>query len=493
MHGLQNLSETLPGSFLDCLPKSPLSILGVTKDAALWKTGLAAGDHDLTLLNSPEEISSAIKEDGYDALFIHFELVWCRPLKAFLSHVRDLLTTNGTLFICGELVSMNDPKGAVDCCHVKEVIAALYENGFVIKTHEEISQQVEKSAKSSPVRFHMIFGRKSDLFLRPYEKGDENTILPAFREVFKAQRSIEHWHWKFRNNPYGAYKIAQAASRSGDLAGHYSGYPVPFYASCGNGKFFLSFQIGDIMTLPGFRRLGLGRTSVLGRITEYFHYKFCVDHIPFLYGFVGGSHRKFGERFLGYQYMSEIPFHVLDIQDAMPTRATEWIKRKFCGIRVEAVHDIGPEFDVFFQRASGSYGMLVKRDAQYLKWRYGDCPDNVHRIFALKRFGKLMGWCVFRLRDSVLVWGDALFQEQGKRQVPVLLSHVLNVFPGVQRIEAWFSGKPAWWTEVLRQLGFKAVKEPNDLVAGVTIFDPYFSLGSIEARLYYTMGDSDLF
>ena len=493
MHGLQNLLETLPGKFLDHLPKFPVSILGVTKDAALWKAGLAAGGHDLTLLNSPEEISGAIKEDGYDALFIHFKLVWCRPLKGFLSHVRALLKPNGTLFICSELVSLTDSMGTIDCCHVKEVITALYENGFVITAHEEAFQQTESGPKPSTVGFHIIFGRKSDLYLRDYRKGDENTILPVFREIFKAQRSMAHWHWKFRDNPYGAYKIAQAVSRNGDLAGHYSGYPVPFYATSGSGKSFLSFQIGDIMTLPGFRRLGLGKSSVLGRITEYFHYKFCVDHIPFLYGFVGGSHRKFGERFLGYQYMPEIPFHVMESKQAMSLRAKAWIKNRLYGARVEEIHDIGPEFDDLFKRAARNYGMLVKRDAQYLKWRYGDCPDNVHRIFALKRFAKLIGWCVFRLRDSVLVWGDALFQEQGKRQVRMLLSHVLNEFPDVQRIEAWFSGKPAWWTEVLRQLGFTSSKEPNGLVAGVTIFDPSFSLGSIEKKLYYTMGDSDLF
>ncbi|MCG6881079.1 MAG: GNAT family N-acetyltransferase [Deltaproteobacteria bacterium] len=454
---------------------------------------MAERGYALTLLGTPGKISIVLNENPYDALFIHLALVLCRPLKTFLAHVRDLLTPNGTLFICGELVSLNDPKGKIDDCHVKEVIAALYENGFVINTHEEASQPMENSPKSSSVRFHMIFGRKSDLFLRPYRKGDENTILPVFREVFKAQRSMAHWHWKFRDNPYGAYKIAQAVSENGDLAGHYSGYPVPFYASSGNGNSFLSFQIGDIMTLPGFRRLGLGKTSVLGRITEYFHYKFCVDHIPFLYGFVGGSHRKFGERFLGYQYMSEIPFHVLELKQAMSMPVVTWIKNKLYGVRVEEIHDIGSEFNDLFKRAAGNYGMLVKRDAQYMKWRYGDCPDNVHRIFALKRFEKLMGWCVFRLRDSALIWGDALFQEQGERPVRMVLSHVLHAFQGVQRIEAWFSKKPAWWTKVLRQLGFKAADEPNGLVAGVTIFDPSFSLGSVEAKLYYTMGDSDLF
>ena len=53
------------------------------------------------------------------------------------------------------------------------------------------------------------------------------------------------------------------------------------------------------------------------------------------------------------------------------------------GIRVEEVYEVGPAFDRLFEKAAKHYGVLVKRDARYLKWRYLDCPDGEHRIFAL--------------------------------------------------------------------------------------------------------------
>ncbi len=472
----------------------------------------------------PEKNRRGLHGKVFDVIILHCALKSLQPLEGLLMHIRDFLKSNGTLVICDEFCIFEDGLNKTDFYLAKEVIAALYESGFSIKIHKKWPQRIKKGLDSlapcvkggddmsgsseSPrllgtfgsscpkgvdVPFHMILGRKDDIFLRPYREGDEEAILPMFKEVFNAERSMAHWHWKFRDNPFGAYKIAQAFSYDGILAGHYSGYPVPFYSSVAKGERFLSFQIGDIMTRLGFRHVGLGKTSVLGRITDYFHQKFCVGHIPFLYGFVAGNHRKFGERFLGYQYMSEIPCHVMDLNHST-LKPDTWIKRIISGIRVEEVHDVNPAFDILFQKAAGNYGLLVKRDAGYLRWRYLDCPDGVYRIFALKRFGKLIGWSVFRVRGSVLIWGDALFEKSQAVFAGMLLEQLLKQqFSEVKRVEGWFSKNPAWWTNLLENMGFKVIKEPNGLVAGVTIFEPGVSLRSVEEQFYYTMGDSDLF
>jgi len=164
------------------------------------------------------------------------------------------------------------------------------------------------------------------------------------------------------------------------------------------------------------------------------------------------------------------------------------------GIRVEEVYEVGPAFDRLFEKAAKHYGVLVKRDARYLKWRYLDCPDGEHRIFALKRFGKVVGWSVFRIRGTVLIWGDALFQKPYAVFAKKLILQILKQqFRTIRRIAGWFSKNPAWWENVLADMGFTVTKEPNGLVAGVTIFESSLSVASIEENLHYTMGDSDLF
>ena len=90
------------------------------------------------------------------------------------------------------------------------------------------------------------------------------------------------------------------------------------------------------------------------------------------------------------------------------------------------------EYDQFFDRVCNDYHSLVKRSALYLQWRYFDCPDANYHFFAIRKWGKLVGWSVFALKDDTLVWGDALFERRFESASPLLIDHVQkNVFPGI--------------------------------------------------------------
>ena len=332
---------------------------------------------------------------------------------------------------------------------------------------------------------------KDDIIVRAYQEGDEALILPLFREVFQTQRSLEHWQWKYRDNPFGRHKIAVAFTPEGALAGQYAGYAVPFYASVGNMGEFVSLQIGDIMTAPQFRKSG--KKSVLNRNISYFCQKFCVDQIPFMYGFITGKHRKIGEQHLSYQTVSHVPYHVLDLSQ-VKINHTGRIKKIVSGLSIEKVTDIGPEYDLFFEKVCKEYPLLIKRGTSYLKWRYLACPDQAYRFFAVKRFGKLIGWSVFSIREDVLIWGDALFQRQYAGAVSLMLEHILHdQRPEVKRVEGWFSSIPEWWTQALRHAQFQVKPEPNGLVCDVAVFDERFTRQFLKNHFYFAMGDSDLF
>ena len=105
-----------------------------------------------------------------------------------------------------------------------------------------------------------------------------------------------------------------------------------------------------------------------------------------------------GERFLGYRYISDIPYHVLDAR-AVHLRSPGLLKKFITGLSVERVTSVTEEYNLFFDRVCGDYGTLVKRKMAYLKWRYIDCPDKVHQMYAVKRFGKLTGRAVFSLKE----------------------------------------------------------------------------------------------
>jgi hypothetical protein len=248
------------------------------------------------------------------------------------------------------------------------------------------------------------------------------------------------------------------------------------------------------MTNPEFRHLGRGKTSVLSRLFSYFYPKFCEGVVPCIYGYNTATIRKLGERYLGYEYTSPVSLYVLDLEHKLVPSPGR-LRKFFSGLSIDRVTGIGADFDHFFDRVADNYHSLVKRSAIYLQWRYLDCPDTEYSFFAARRWGKLVGWAVFKAQGESLIWGDALFDRSfAAVAAPLLLEQARKTYCGKSiRIEAWFSPSPSWWTGILKELGFVVEPEPNQLAPAYTIFDRCFSVDFFENNHYYTMGDGDLF
>ncbi|MCD6294674.1 MAG: GNAT family N-acetyltransferase, partial [Deltaproteobacteria bacterium] len=474
---------------------APASILVIGCESDFNTGDLPSLGYDVTVTDTgkfcDDGIDSndpALSAKSYDGIVLVVSSAMNGFLNDVLKPIRSCLKPAGALLLHTEVPEQ--PLYQRKTGMSKAVLTALYENGFRIKRNEKIINHQKKGDCC------MVVARKDKVFLRVYRDGDELNILPMFQKVFQTQRTMAHWKWKFRDNPFGSHKIALAVTADGFLAAHFCGYAVPFYSSVGGPGEFMSLQGADVMTHPEFRRLGLGSTSVLTRVTTYFFNKFCVDNMPFMYGYVTGHHKKFGEKFLGYRYMSPIPYHVLDLNRVNRSSFTpmEKLAKHIPFVTVKRITRMTADFDHLFKRASRDYGMLIKKDVAYLKWRYLDCPDQVHQLFAVKCFGRLVGWCVFSLRDRVLVWGDALFEKKYAWCVKMIFDPLLKKhFKGAERIEGWFSQKPEWWTTALKKAGFMKTADPNNLAAGIIFFDTAFNLPFVDCNLYYTMGDSDLF
>jgi hypothetical protein len=340
----------------------------------------------------------------------------------------------------------------------------------------------------------LLVARKDAIFCREYEPSDEHEILQLFEQVFGQKRTLDHWLWKFRDNPFGSMKIVKAVAADGSLAAHFSGYPVPVAAHGISQDVFLTYQVGDTMTNPAFRGHGLGQTSVLARTVSFFYNRFCQNQVPFVYGFNTGNIRKFGERYLKYQYSTPIPYHVLEVKRLQARSFMSRLRQHLGGYTIEQVRSLDQEFDTFFDQVAEQYGLLIKRTSEYLNWRYFQCPDGIHHFYAVRRFGNLVGWSVFTTKETTLIWGDALFEKRHAHSVRMLLQGVIRTwYPEAQTIAGWFSPVPRWWTEILEWIGFESLEEPHNLAPAFVFFDPQWSTDVFESRWYYTMGDSDLF
>jgi hypothetical protein len=331
--------------------------------------------------------------------------------------------------------------------------------------------------------------------VRAYEPGDEASILDLFVRAFHQRRDLAHWRWKYQGAPYGNLRISLAVDPDGRVVAHYAGYPVPFRRdAAGSRETLLAYQIGDTMTLPEARGVGRRSTSLLARTARHFYDHFCAGQVAFNYGFNVGRIQRFSVRSLNATRVEAVPFWSRE-RAAGPRPAPGRWRRLLDGLSVEAVERVDEGWDEFFGEVAPAYGFLVHRDARYVRWRYLQRPDVPYLLLAMRCRRKLVGWGVFARRQGTLVWGDALVHPDHRASLNVLLDAAAGhpMARGVRRIQGWFSPRPAWFTAVLVDLGFRPEPEPQDLGLMCVPWLVGDAADSMQRDLYYTYGDSDLF
>ena len=490
---------------------------------------------DFQIAGFLDDTTAGFAARAYDVILFQESFQYLHPLETAVRRARSLLRDTGKMIIGDEVCLDRTIQSQTSVHHRQDLTDALAEQGFRIQTRLEVRKRVLHTCHriidkftshhdaicqimntddvsdrlayfsngwqnqldwytQGKMGYEIIVSRKDDVFIRGYREHDEDRILPMFQDIFDNPRTVEHWNWKYRNNPNGSHHIVVALSESGQLAAHFAGYPVRFF-SADTQSDIPSIQGGDTMTHPAFRGSGRGPTSLLSRTAAYFYDKFCSGKVPFIYGFNTGTIRKFGERFLQYEYLPNVPCHVRDVNSG----GGNWVKsvfRHLKGVTVRQIHEVGPEFDDFFSKVCSYYSLLVKRDSRYLRWRYLNCPDRQHRLAAVFRQGKMTGWGVFSVREDTLVWGDALCDPDYIADMTYLLNHVVDTIreqTPITRMLGWFSPVPVWWAVWLNKQGFSSIDEPNHLAPCFKFFSDAFSIEIFRNHLYYTMGDSDLF
>lgn len=321
------------------------------------------------------------------------------------------------------------------------------------------------------------------LTIRRYAPGDETAILDLFRRAFGVDRTLAHFEWKYRKNPYGNEHIS-VAWLGERLAAQYAAYVVRAWHEGTNVPLH---HIADIMSDRAVRHIGRGESSVFAQTARHFYETFCEGKVAFNYGFNTATSREFSVRYTGATAVEPVPYRAR----ALLERLTRW-QRWRRGYHLELVREVGPEFDHFFNEVAPSYGFLVRRDATYLRWRYLQMAEEGHFVIAIRKWGRLAGWSAFRVRSDALVWGDALFDRAHEDAPEVLLRHVAPEYP-VAKIECWFPPRPSWFHAILGKLGFHVTVEPNDLSLSCVPFTMPEAVSAIRASFYYAMGDSDLF
>jgi hypothetical protein len=331
--------------------------------------------------------------------------------------------------------------------------------------------------------------------IRPYEPGDETSILELFARAFNHRRDLAHWRWKYRDAPYGNLRISVAVDVAGRVIAHYAGYPVHFHRrSTDRRETLTAYQIGDTMTLPEARGIGRRSTSVLARTARHFYEHFCAGRVAFNFGFNVGGIQKFAMRFLNAERVEAVPFWSRE-RAAGRRPAAPWWRRFVDRLTVETVEAVDPTWDAFFHEVAPAYAFLAAREARYVRWRYLQRPDVPYLVLAVRCRRVLVCWGVFARRGEALVWGDALVHPNYVGSVNLLLEAAVEhpMARGARRVLGWFSPRPSWFASALADLGFAREGEPQDLGLMCVPWQVEDAAALMSRELYYTYGDSDLF
>jgi hypothetical protein len=337
-----------------------------------------------------------------------------------------------------------------------------------------------------------------DFLTRSYQPGDESAILGLFHRVFHPHRTLEHWRWKYVDCPWGGPKISLTFSAGGELVAHYAGHPVPFREqSAGGARRLTGLQIGDTMTAPGFRHVGRGPSSLLGRTVAHFYEHHCERQVSFNYGFNTANIQKFSLRFVRAERVADVAYWVRTHTRRLG-RAWPWSV-----YRVAPVERVDPTWDELFERLAAASPLWVERSAAYVDWRYLRCPDPGYRVFAASRGGQLVGWLAGRVVDAEWILGDALFDPAHPEAARALLRTAIGEAErehGPLRMSTWcapgeagastLGARTARW---LAEWGFERRPEPNHLALMVVPFLLGPETAARTAAGYWMRGDGDLF
>jgi len=178
--------------------------------------------------------------------------------------------------------------------------------------------------------------------------------------------------------------------------------------------------------------------------------------------------------------------------------------------RVAPAADIRPfkrfedDYSVLWEQARRRLWMTLDKDAEYLNWRYLDCPTFRHPILrGLYRDGKLAGVVV--AGAYTVLDGDhrpcgangeileLITHDASAREIEALVVSVCRELDrrGVDKIGAMACDETV--REVLEQIGFQP--EEEKFFDSFIVFDPAISkMGSVESTdgVYITAGDGDM-
>jgi len=306
--------------------------------------------------------------------------------------------------------------------------------------------------------------------IRDYKKGDEEGITALFRNVFGKIMTIEQWRWKYLFQGNRIYsKLVE--DHSGEiiayagairLRGIFKNRTIPF------------FQISDVMIHTKARGY-LGKKNVFDSLMKTL-FEDIAGEFPevFCYGFPGSRPYILGKRVGVYDRVEQAIECVNRLQ-----------KSRFNLFSIKRIDWDDSRLDSLWERLSNDFSLSLMRDKGYLYWRYAINPFFSYQLLGFFFLGKLKGWGVTREQGENVFLVDLLTERKRCRSVLKALENYL-LSQGKKTIRLWL---PESWRKDITDYS----KKETEVVVTNMVWKLPIQTSFARDKLYYTMGDADIF
>jgi hypothetical protein len=263
-----------------------------------------------------------------------------------------------------------------------------------------------------------------EIKIREYEKNDEEKIVNLLQEVFEiwphfdlSVSPVEHWKWKYQQNPLQKSVIAVAESNN-RIVGCSHGYYLK--TKFGN-ESLLAQQGVDLAVDKNFRGRGIHDKLILKK--DEIHLR---NNVNFTYSLSGNpvvykkDLKKNRPRF-PYQIQHMIKINNIKKHFEIKKYKDEKIKQygyiflkninkisnykiKFkpyeklndnCNIK--EVKFVDKKFDIFWKKVKNHYNFITERDEKYFNWRFCDKRGGEYFTKIAYDNDNILGYIVYRI------------------------------------------------------------------------------------------------
>lgn len=255
--------------------------------------------------------------------------------------------------------------------------------------------------------------------VRSYRPGDEEAIIEVLVEVFGGWpsfdldcQSVDHWRWRYLSQPGNAAHLA-VVEAGGRIVGCLHHSPLEMKIS---DSVYPGMLSGDFAVLEAFR--GEGLTARFSKKERGLRKKtgemFSVFETP-----NPRVIRRYSRLAHTLPYQSRHLLRVRRISEHLVRKHHPWrwikapvykvvqsaqrivFRSRRCNaeskVRISEIGAFDQRFDHFWEKISQYYGLIVKRDREYLEWRYGDRRGGRFRVFCAEDSEGVAGFVVLRV------------------------------------------------------------------------------------------------